>query len=401
MLMGQIISVFGSSLLRFGFSLYVLDLTGREDIFGLLLAVSYAPLLLAPIGGVIADRVNRRNLIVLLDFFSVVLALVFIVFLTLGEMSIILIGCIMFLFGVVGAMVQPTVNASVPVLVMKEKLEQANSMVSGVGAVAAMLAPITGAVLYGMLGMQLLTTLCCIAFFIAGVTAIFIKMPYQRRSFGLSIIDSTFCDLKEGFSYVIRKTLIFKVMLLAAILNLLVTPFFIVGAPIVLYKIMKSSNTMFGLGMGLFELATILGAISIGLFSEKLSINGLYKWIGAIAVLFVLMAISLLPGMLTQGFYGSFVMYFAGALPVTMILTMISIYVITVIQKLTPNELLGKVMANIMAVSQCAAPIGQVIYGFLFKQGAGSAYLMTLLLSVCMFVVAVGVKWIMRREEGI
>lgn len=54
--LGQIVSIFWSSLLRFALSLYVLDMTGRADIFATLYAVSNIPRLLMPLGGAIADR---------------------------------------------------------------------------------------------------------------------------------------------------------------------------------------------------------------------------------------------------------------------------------------------------------------------------------------------------------
>ncbi|MBL1704266.1 MFS transporter, partial [Klebsiella pneumoniae] len=62
MVSGQIITILGSTLLRFALSLYVLDLTGRADIFAGLDAITSIPFLLAPLGGAIAYRFNRRNL---------------------------------------------------------------------------------------------------------------------------------------------------------------------------------------------------------------------------------------------------------------------------------------------------------------------------------------------------
>lgn len=80
MVAGQIISVLGSALLRFALSLYVLDLTGRADIYASLYAMSNIPLLLAPLGGVLADRFNRRNLMVIFDFASGAVTLIYILF---------------------------------------------------------------------------------------------------------------------------------------------------------------------------------------------------------------------------------------------------------------------------------------------------------------------------------
>ena len=68
--LGQIVSMFGASLVRFALSLYVLDITGRADIFSTVYAISNIPRLLMPLGGAIADRFNRRNLMVIYDFSS-------------------------------------------------------------------------------------------------------------------------------------------------------------------------------------------------------------------------------------------------------------------------------------------------------------------------------------------
>lgn len=79
---GQIISLFGNAIQRFCMSLYILDLTGSAATFSTILAVSTIPyILFAPIAGLLADRVNRKKIMVYLDLFS---------FLLLGVYSIIL-----------------------------------------------------------------------------------------------------------------------------------------------------------------------------------------------------------------------------------------------------------------------------------------------------------------------
>ncbi len=77
MVVGQIISILGSALLRFALSLFVLDITGRADLFAVLFAISSLPVLLTPFGGALADRFNRRNLMVLFDFVSSGIVLIF------------------------------------------------------------------------------------------------------------------------------------------------------------------------------------------------------------------------------------------------------------------------------------------------------------------------------------
>lgn len=74
---------------------------------------------------------------------------------------------------------------------------------------------------------------------------------------------------ERGFIYVLKQSFILKSMLLAALLNLILTPLFVVGAPIIIRVTMESSHTLYGIGMGLIDFATIIGALSIGFFAKS------------------------------------------------------------------------------------------------------------------------------------
>ena len=76
---GQIISLFGSAILRFALPLYLLRQTGSPALFGAVGAAAFVPAVLcAPIGGVVADRVNKRNIMAVLDFSTAGLILAFV-----------------------------------------------------------------------------------------------------------------------------------------------------------------------------------------------------------------------------------------------------------------------------------------------------------------------------------
>lgn len=155
MVLGQIISILGSALLRFALSLYVLDTTGSESLFATLYAVSNIPLLLAPLGGAIADRFNRRNLMVIFDFTSSAIVLCLIILMGTNNASVLVIGAVMVLLSIVSSIYTPAVTASIPVLVAEDKLEGANGLVQAVQALSAVAAPILGGILYGVFGVQI------------------------------------------------------------------------------------------------------------------------------------------------------------------------------------------------------------------------------------------------------
>ncbi|MGN4929610.1 MFS transporter [Bacillus cereus group sp. MYBK14-1] len=398
MVSGQIITILGSTLLRFALSLYVLDITGRADIFAGLYAVTSIPFLLAPLGGAIADRFNRRNVMVILDFINAAIVLSFIVLLLTESVSILLIGTIMFLLAVVSAMYAPVVMASIPQLVPEKKLEQANGIINGVQALSNIVAPVLGGILYGIIGLKMLVIISCLAFFLSAILEMFITIPFIKRAQESHIIPTIIKDMKEGFLYVLKQPFILKAMLLAALLNLIFTPLFVVGGPIILRVTMQSSDTMYGIGMGLIDFATILGALSIGFFAKKLQMKTLYNWMLIIALLVIPVALSVTPFTLNLGYYPPFILFILSSLLIAMIMTIVSIYVITVVQKKTPNENLGKVMAIITAVSQCMAPIGQVVYGFMFEGFSTKIYLPILAISFIMIIIAVVTKKILRNE---
>ena len=78
---GQIISLFGNAAVRFALPLYLLNLTGSSALYGTVTACAFIPsILLSPVGGMIADRVNKRNIMVVLDFLTSALILGFLFF---------------------------------------------------------------------------------------------------------------------------------------------------------------------------------------------------------------------------------------------------------------------------------------------------------------------------------
>ena len=399
MVSGQIISILGSALLRFALSLYVLDTTGSESLFATLFAISNIPLLLAPLGGAIADRFNRRNLMVIFDFTSSAIVLSLIILMSVGSISVSTAGTSMVLLSIVSALYTPAVTASIPLLVEEQKLEGANGLVQAVQALSAVAAPVLGGILYGLMGLKTVGAVSCISFFLSAVMELFIQIPFVKRQWTGPVIPAIARDMKEGFIYVLKQEFIRKVSMIAVLLNLVLIPYFLVGAPIVLRVTMQSSDTLYGIGMGLINSATILGALSIGFFAKKMSLKTLHRWLFACALMMMLMAASLMPLLLGLGYYPSFILFMLGAIPIAASMTVISIYIITKVQKITPDKNLGKVMAIITAVSQCAAPLGQILYGVIFEKWSTQVFIPTFLVGIMTLLLGVLTWYLLKCEE--
>ena len=113
---GQIISLFGNATIRFALPLYLLNQTGSSALYGTVMACAFIPtILLSPIGGIVADRVNKRNIMVILDFFTAAVILIFPLLMGSVNLVVLLTVTMMLLYGIAGAY-QPAVQASIPAL---------------------------------------------------------------------------------------------------------------------------------------------------------------------------------------------------------------------------------------------------------------------------------------------
>lgn len=385
----QIISILGSAILRFAIDLYVLDITGRADIFALVVALSAVPgIIFSPIGGAIADRLNRRNLMVIFNFATSVTILLLLFLLKSEYVSVLVIGIFLTVLSVISSMYQPTVSASVPLLVSDEKLTSANGIVNGVGSLSFLIGPILGGVLYGFIGLDIVVSSSAAIIFLAAIMLLFLHIPFVKRERDRGIVPIIIGDMKIGAGYVtMENPKILRVLLLAAALNMLISPFFFIGTPYVLRIVMQSSEALYGAGMAVAPFASVLGALLVGTFSKRMKLSKLYISLTLCAVSILFMAFAVTPVMLNLGYWPSFLLYFLFGSVYVLIGTVISIFVITAIQKETPNELLGKVMALVMAISQCVAPLGQALYGFAFERFNTVVYIPFLL--ACIFTLAI------------
>lgn len=397
LILGQVISVFGGAILRFALSLYVLDKTGRADIFATILAISSIPVLFAPIGGAIADRFDRRLLMVLMDITNAVLAVVLFFILGLTD-SIAMIGLLLFLLSIVGSFDTPVVTASIPLLVKKDQLEQINGLVNAVLSMSNVVAPIIGGILYSILGAQKLIVGSAVFFILAAIIESFLRIPFEKRPMESGVLSTLTADLKDGFREVRNNRIIFNSILIAALINFTLAAFFIVGVPVVLRVVLQASDTIYGIGLSVISLSTILGAIFTGVFTKKLRINNLYKLFTLSGLLLILMNVGLMFAGSPMGNTIGFIAFIITGIPIGMIMSLISIYLISMVQRITPKENIGKIMATIMAVSQCAVPVGQIIIGFLFKTTTTNVFFQVMIVAVSVLLVS-GLCWYLFKNS--
>jgi MFS family permease len=92
LLLGQSVSLFGTSIYTFAISLYILSITGSGLSFSLSLALGALPgVLFSPISGVVADRFDRKKMVVVMDIVSGLVVIGLLVLSVFAELKLIYI----------------------------------------------------------------------------------------------------------------------------------------------------------------------------------------------------------------------------------------------------------------------------------------------------------------------
>lgn len=272
--LGQIISLFGNAVLRYALPLYLLNQTHSAGLFGIVTACSFIPMMvLSPVGGIIADRVNKRNVMVILDFSTAALILVFSLLMHQVNLVVLLIAVLMILYGIQGAY-QPTVQASIPLLIPGEHLMQGNAIINLVSSLSGLIGPVLGGVLFGFYGLAPILYISIICFVISAVMEIFIHIPFQKEECSESIIKMAYADLKESYDFIRREQPILgRVSLLLAGINLIFSALIIIGLPIVINEHLGFSQTvgnrLYGFAEGALAAGGLIGGVLAGVIGQK------------------------------------------------------------------------------------------------------------------------------------
>ena len=388
---GQIISLFGNAALRFAMPLYLLNETGSSAVFGTVTACAVIPaILLSPVGGMVADRVNKRNVMVILDFFTAALIWTFVVLMGGASLVVLLTVTLMILYGIAGAY-QPSVQASIPVLVGSDRMMEANSIVNMISSFSALLGPVLGGIVYSAYGLKPVLLVCIACFVISAVMEIFIHIPFEKQASEGSVWQTVRSDFGQSIRFISKDMpVIGKAVLAVCGINLFLSSMINVGLPYLVTEVIDldaaSANRLYGFAEGILAAGGIAGGVCAGVFAKKLSVRKAGMLIVIAAVCQFPIAVSLAvfsSGMVT------YVILTAGCFVVMTCCTVYTILMMTFYQTVTPPHLLGKVVAVIITVAMCAQPLGNAMYGVLFELCKGFEYAVVLFAGVVSLGIAV------------
>ena len=393
---GQIISLFGNAILHFALPLYLLRETGSIALFGAVNACSFVPMILmGPIGGTAADRVHKGRIMAGLDFLTAGLTVAYCLLWGKAPLVPLVIVTLMLLYAIAGAY-QPAVQASLPLLLSPGRLAQGNAVINMVATLANLLGPALGGVIFGLWGLGPILTIGGVCFFLSAVMEIFIRVPHERRPRTAGVLTTVGRDLGESWRYISRERPVFlSVTLVLSAFNLILSAVMIVGIPAIVAQVLGMSDAALGLTQAVMALGGLFGGLLAGLLGTQLKPRHGSLCLLACAVTAGFMGLVVLPGVPTAVSYWGITLLSMLAMASAMLFTVV---LLTLVQSQVPSLLLGKVIACIQAVANCASPLGQAAYGLLFD--ALPPWAVLLAAALLSALVALRSRRVFRRLEA-
>ena len=364
--LGQIVSAFGSAILRFAIPLYLLEVSGSPALFGTVMALSALPMvILSPIGGVVADRVNKKWIMVFVDF--TMAGLVVLYMLTMGAIAIVpmTIAIMMALFAST-AMMDPAVEGCIPLLISADHLVQANSFISLVGSLAGMLGPALGGLLFAGFGIFPILVVCAVAKFLAAIMELFICIPNVKQKSADGAFSAFFGDTSAGLRFIFNeKPLLAKILLTIFMIQLALAPFAIIGIPVLITRNLGMNEGMVGIAQAAMGVGGIFGGILTGVLGKRLRFHRAHWLLFTASLVFFPIGIAFLLG---TNYFATYIIIVSATFVAMTVLTLFTIQMLTFVQIETPPEMLGKVSALSTMIIMMGLPIGQFIFGMLFER---------------------------------
>ncbi|MGO4785825.1 MFS transporter [Paenibacillus sp. 2KB_20] len=215
---GQLISTIGNGLTSFGLGIYVFQQTGKASAMALVTLLAFMPsLLLSAFAGVLADRYDRRLLMVLGDSLSAI-GLVFILICMLrGEAQLWQICVGVTISSVFSSLLDPAYKATVTDLLTEEQYTRASGFVQVAGSAKFLISPILAGFLLTVTDIKLLLVIDICTFFVTVATTLAVRWGLVSKTYEHT--QSFIHEIKAGWNAVSTNRGVLVLVIMTSVLT--------------------------------------------------------------------------------------------------------------------------------------------------------------------------------------
>ncbi len=308
--------------------------------------------LLSPLGGVVADRFNRRFVLIAADAFVGVVALIMGLIILMGHVSVPLVLTMGALRSVGEAFHIPAMESTTPLLVPKHHLVRINVLNQSLWSLALIVGPVFGIFLYTVIGFQMVLFLNAIGCALACLALIFAKIPdfhdtSEEARHPLRSLNAGFQVLRADYGLLVMLGILMGVFSIYAGLNTLF--------PLMTYEHFNGDGYMASLVEAAYGAMSLVGMGILVIWGggrhllRTVACSGFFAGIGLVSM-GLLSPDMFRVYLVLSGVLGVVEAFFQGPL-------------LAVLQKRVPSEKLGRVMGLYTTASALSSPLGLTIAG--------------------------------------
>lgn len=369
--LGKTLSVFGTSIYTFAIGLYVLEITGSGLNFALNLVMNIIPMLLInPFAGVIADKLDKKKLVVLMDLLNGIFFLI--LFFVSGvygfELPMIYLSTLITtifttIFGV-------TMESAIPNIVSENKLMNINSVSKIIDSISSIIGPMVGGIVFAFLDIRLFILINGASFIFSGILEMFIDFQYKHYDEEKEKVKSNFSiEIKEGFRYLREREDIKSSFGVLTLLNFFIGFSATVPLPYIINNILSLGSESLGIIQSAFPLGMILGATMIKSIFEKIPYKKVLQYSNiVISMCIVMLGVPIIFGNIIIEPKVYLIYYFVVMIFFGISISFIDIPIIYLMQKLVSDEYRGRVFSIGKSMVQAILPIGLILSGYLISK---------------------------------
>jgi len=352
-LSSQTISLFGSLLVQYAISWYIVLRTQSGSMMTIAIVCGFLPtLFLSPFAGVWADRYNRKTLIVLSDSGIALSTLVLAVLFLLGYDAIWLLFVISGIRALGTAVQTPTVSAFLPQLVPVDKLTKVNATYGSIQSIIMLICPMLSGALLSMTTIEIIFFIDVVTAFTAvSILLLLLKVPVHEKAMEKRAV-SYLSNMREGIAYVKEHQFISKLFLFCAVYLFFVAP----AAFLTPLQVTRS------FGNDVWRLTAVEIAFSVGMMVGGVlmaSWGGFKNKIHSMVLSFLVVGVCTIALGITPIFW--LYLIFMGLVGVVMPVFNVP-FTVLLQQKIEP-EYLGRIFGVFTMISSSMMPLGMLVFG--------------------------------------
>jgi MFS family permease len=348
---GQLISLIGTWMDNIAEAWLVYRLTGSSLLLGTVAFAGQIPVfLLAPIGGMVADRWNRQRVVIATQASSMVLAGILAVLTLTGRVKVWEVVVLAALMGAVNAFDIPARQAFLVDMVGREDLMNAIALNSSMFNGARVIGPSVAGILVASIG----EGWCFAANSVSYIAVIVgLLLMHVKRAPVHNLQVSPFEHIVEGFRFVWNTGPIRALLLLLGLVSLVAMPYSVL-MPIFAAKVLHGNARTLGVLMGATGVGALGGALTL---ASRSGVKGLGRWVAIACASF---GAALILFSLSRWYFLSVALL----VPVGFAMMVQMASSNTLIQAMVPDRLRGRAMAVYSMMFMGMAPMGALLSGW-------------------------------------